>query len=335
MTAVLAAEGELTGSADAVVPDQKTDVLQQQQWRDEAKRQVYGSIRAEEAADFSKLGEPQPGEWLSIHDEPPQSLEKYKESAKVRPDKTRTTIVLQPLSEDGKVDANFKATLDALKEYAEAYFQMPARVAEPMELKIDNAEKDFRRLVPVGNRHGHYDHQYNGDLIMQDMLLKKLPDDASVYLGITMEDIWTRDLHWVFGLGSLEKRVGVYSLARFYPEFWGNHTIAGDDITALRRSCKVLNHETGHMFGLTHCIFFHCTMNGSNGLGETDNAPVHECPLCQRKLQWNIGYDPAKRFEALRAFYEKHELKPEAEWMAARIKHWNAVQKIEHAPGDE
>jgi bacterioferritin len=38
---------------------------------------------------------------------------------------------------------------------------------------------------------------------------------------------------------------------------------------SLRRSCKVLAHEIGHMFGLSHCVFFHCLMNGSNSLAES------------------------------------------------------------------
>jgi len=32
----------------------------------------------------------------------------------------------------------------------------------------------------------------------------------------------------------------------------------------LRRSMKVLTHETGHIFGLAHCVYFACVMNGSN-----------------------------------------------------------------------
>ena len=92
----------------------------------------------------------------------------------------------------------------------------------------------------------------------------------------------------------LEKKVGVYSLCRYYPEFWGGKSKAEDEVTGLRRACKVLNHETGHMFGITHCVFYHCSMNGSNSLSETDTAPIHFCPVCQRKLSWNIGFAPLK-----------------------------------------
>jgi len=53
----------------------------------------------------------------------------------------------------------------------------------------------------------------------------------------------------------------------------------------LRRSCKVLAHEMAHMFGIEHCIYFHCLMNGSNHLEESDARPMHLCPVDLRKLK--------------------------------------------------
>jgi len=56
------------------------------------------------------------------------------------------------------------------------------------------------------------------------------------------------------------------------------------------------------MFGLTHCTFFNCLMNGSNHLAESDRRPLHVCPVCLRKLQWSIGLDVLARYTALEAF---------------------------------
>ena len=134
-----------------------------------------------------------------------------------------------------------------------------------------------------------------------------------------MEDLFSGDLHYVFGLGDVRHRVGVYSLCRYFPEFWTQKRLPDAEVTALRRACKVLNHETGHMFGLYHCVFYDCSMNGSMSLQETDAAPIHFCPVCQRKLHWNIEYDPAKRLEMLRAFYAKHGMKEEAGIMEASL----------------
>jgi len=76
-------------------------------------------------------------------------------------------------------------------------------------------------------------------------------------------------------------------------------------------------------------------MNGSNSLSETDSQPIHFCPVCDRKLAWNIGYDQARRYEGLRNFYSKHELTHEAEWMEARIKNWKLMADKEERARDK
>ena len=59
-------------------------------------------------------------------------------------------------------------------------------------------------------------------------------------------------------------------------------------------------HEITHMFGLKHCIYFECTMNGSNGSFEGGRHPVVTlCPVCLIKLQMNIKFDVKERYEKL------------------------------------
>ena len=58
-------------------------------------------------------------------------------------------------------------------------------------------------------------------------------------------------------------------------------------------------HEICHMFGMSHCIFYHCIMNGSNHDEEALKRPVILCPVCLRKLQCVIGFDPLKRYQEL------------------------------------
>ena len=71
-------------------------------------------------------------------------------------------------------------------------------------------------------------------------------------------------------------------------------------------------------------------MNGSNSLAETDSQPLHFCPVCHRKLLWNIGFDPLKRYTTLETFYRDHKLTTESDWLAKRIKHWSVA--VEPAP---
>lgn len=47
----------------------------------------------------------------------------------------------------------------------------------------------------------------------------------------------------------------------------------GDSIAWKRRACHVIVHEIGHMFGIWHCVFYECTMNGFNSAHEQDRYP--------------------------------------------------------------
>ncbi len=88
----------------------------------------------------------------------------------------------------------------------------------------------------------------------------------------------------------------------------------------LRRSAKVLTHETAHMFGLVHCIYFKCVMNGSNHLQESDGRRMHFCPVCLRKLQWSVGVDAVKHYHELGRFYQHSRFSEEANWTERRLK---------------
>lgn len=283
------------------------------------KQKVYSNVLETEAQDFVRLNFPKPGEWLHQFPESGQSLEEYKaKDSKSLLNSRRRMIVLQPL---GVFSDEQRLLLDALKEYAQAYFQIPTRIAKPIELP-DPSKCTLVRILPLEQRHNQFDHQYEAIAIVNKLLLPKLPPDAAVYLGITMEDLYAGDSNYVFGFGSFENRTGVYSLARYYPEFWNVAPTEQTKLLTLRRSLKVLNHEASHVFGLKHCIFYDCTMNGSNSLDETDHSPIHECPVCHEKLHWNLKFDPQKRFQSLRDVYTKYGLLDEVAWISKRSEHW-------------
>lgn len=62
---------------------------------------------------------------------------------------------------------------------------------------------------------------------------------------------------------------------------------------------KVVNHELCHTFGMRHCIYYTCLMNGSNGYNEASTKDSHLCPICTRKLQYAIGFDFVERYEKM------------------------------------
>ena len=99
--------------------------------------------------------------------------------------------------------------------------------------------------------------------------------------------------------------------------------------TLLNRSCKVLVHEIGHLFGIGHCIYFNCCMNGSGHLEEDYRQSMHLCPVDLHKLQHCIGFDVALRYKRMAAFYRRHPQAFEAElqWIEKRLYFFEQKEK--------
>ncbi|XP_011817950.1 PREDICTED: archaemetzincin-2 isoform X3 [Colobus angolensis palliatus] len=159
-----------------------------------------------------------------------------------------------------------------------------------------------------------------GDILK--FLKKKKPEDAFCVVGITMIDLYPRDSwNFVFGQASLTDGVGIFSFARYGSDFYSmryegkvkklkktsssdysifnNYCIPEITSVLLLRSCKTLTHEIGHIFGLRHCQWLACLMQGSNHLEEADQRPLNLCPICLRKLQCAIGFNIVERYKAL------------------------------------
>lgn len=79
----------------------------------------------------------------------------------------------------------------------------------------------------------------------------------------------------------------------------------------LLRSLRLLVHELGHLFGLGHCVYFACLMNGSGHLGQDFQTPMHLCPVDLAKLKLRLGRsaDLLQRYRGLLRFYDEQEAK--------------------------
>jgi archaemetzincin len=262
----------------------------------------------EPADDFEPIPTLHPGDWLAVHYEPGQTFDEFIKSKPNHPDKTRKKIYLQPLGEFPKGQIPLT---DVLKEYAGAYFAMTVEVLPTLSL----SDKNITTRINTYTK--------NRQILTTDVLtiLKdNLPADAFCLLAITMEDLYPESSwNFVFGQASLSERVGVYSFARYDPAFYGDKRGKDYEKLILRRSCKVLVHETGHMFGLQHCIFFRCVMNGSNHLKESDSRPLYLCPVCLHKLHHSVGFDVISRYKNLYRFYKNFGFDDDAKWLAHRL----------------
>ena len=263
---------------------------------------------APDSASFEPISPPGPSDWLTAHEEPGQTFMQFAASNPNRPTRDRHTIYLLPL---GEFSAEHRPLIAPLRDFAAAFFAMDVKVLPPLPI---SAQLTTRR-----NPHTHQLQILTGDVL--NLLKSRLPADAFCIVAITMEDLYPQpSWNFVFGQASLRERVGVYSFARYDPAFYGQ-TRAEDYLTlVLRRSCKVLVHETGHIFGLPHCIYYNCVMNGSNHLQESDSRPLHLCPVCLRKLQWSVGFDVIQRYNALEKVSRAAGLSDEADWLDHEIK---------------
>lgn len=262
-----------------------------------------------DAPDFEPISKPGPHDWLAVHLESGQTFDDFKASRPNRPTESRRNIYLQPL---GEFVPDRSPAIEKLCEFASAFFALEVKALPPVSL--DKSKFTSRRNPNTGNL------QILTDDVL-DFLKGRLPADAFCLLAITMEDLYPEpSWNFVFGQASLRERVGVYSFARYDPAFYGEPRDSSYETLLLRRSCKVLAHETGHMFGLAHCTFFNCLMNGSNHLSESDRRPLHLCPVCLRKLQWSIGFDVVERYRALERATRANGFVDEAGWLNHRIK---------------
>jgi len=259
--------------------------------------------------DFKPVPLPGPHDWLVHHKEQGQTYDEYKRSAPLKPSGKRKILYLQPI---GFFPQEHSPSLENLKEFASAYFTLEVKMLTPISLSSYNIKTRINSFT--GKRQ-----VLTGDIL--DLFIKKIPPDGYCMLGITMEDLYPEPAwNFVFGQASLHERVGVFSFARYNPAFYGEGRTSDFSKLLLLRSCKVLAHETGHMFGIYHCIYYHCIMNGSNHLEESDARPIHLCPVCLRKLYHSIGFDIQRRYRELSSLYEKVGFKDEVRWVLNRLR---------------
>jgi archaemetzincin len=257
--------------------------------------------------DFEPVPGPGPNDWLAVHSERGQTFTNFVRSRRNKPDAVRNTIYLQPLED---FETAKGPSLQILAQFAGAFFSVPIRTLSPSTV---SGRKITTRTNP-----------YTGQpqLLTRDVLrhlLQILPKDAFCIVGVTMRDLYPApSWNFVFGEASLDDRVGVFSFARYDPQFYGIQTV-DQEALVLRRSCKVLAHETSHMFGIQHCIFFNCLMNGSNHLDESDRRPLHLCPIDLRKLHYSIGFDIDQRYRVLLEFARTAGFKDEVRWLEKRL----------------
>lgn len=108
-------------------------------------------------------------------------------------------------------------------------------------------------------------------------------------------------------------------------------TIGGDFSRAwLSRVCRTASHELGHCFGIDHCTFYACMMQGTASAAEDARQPPYLCPVDLAKVLRATGADEGERYRKILKFCEQHS----GEHMFAAFAAWIGVrlQQVKKVP---
>ena len=253
------------------------------------------------------------GDWLSSQREEGETFEEYLASDPPLPTRERNTIYVLPV---GSFTAQQRRAIELAAEYMRAYYDLPVR--ELPETKLGTVPREMQRRLEFRNNL-----QIRSEFFLEEMLPQRLPDDGAALIAFTNYDLYPSETWaFVFGQASLKHRVGVWSLYRFADLKTGRY----NERLLTDRTLKIAMHETGHMFGMKHCIKYECLMAGTNHLAETDRRPLDNCPECMAKLAWAMDYDPVERYRNLEAFWRSQGRREEAGLMAKKAEAAAAVK---------
>ncbi|KAN0095689.1 hypothetical protein V8E51_016400 [Hyaloscypha variabilis] len=92
----------------------------------------------------------------------------------------------------------------------------------------------------------------------------------------------------------------------------------------LGRVCRTASHELGHCFGMDHCVYYACCMQGTASIIEDARQPPYLCPVDLQKVLCATGADERERYKRIEEFCgrfgEVQMFRALAAWIRERIR---------------
>ncbi|CAF4807153.1 unnamed protein product [Rotaria socialis] len=226
---------------------------------------------------------PKPGYWgwLNQRQECGQTFDSFEQMpTKAIPHSTFKTIYIQPI---GSFDHPRAPSLELIGQFAQAFFLGCDVTILPM---VDFNESMKNRINSQTKQI-----QYQTSGLLEYLVRARNQRDTEkeiLCVAVTMADIYPDETYnFVYGRARATDSTGVYSFSRLDPLFpmppyksMNRELTDVDRIIILRRCIKILLHEICHLFGLKHCIYYLCLMNGANNEIEMDQQTLFVCPVC-------------------------------------------------------
>jgi archaemetzincin len=270
-----------------------------------ARKPKRGILSGAASGLFEAKRQPGPHDWLNgpgVKDRKGQTYAQWNMERRRRP-KDGDVIRLVPL---GDLDPE-ELDVEWLCQCVRCFFTgmevevLPAVPTKDLLKTITHRENDYGTQLLTTDIHR----------LLDSMHGKRKGTNAFATMAFSMFDLYPKpEWNFVFGQAKPFVGTGVFSFARYR---------AHDRNTFHMRCAKVLCHELGHLFGLSHCVWFQCLMCGSNGDWESDQHPVHVCPVCLAKIDAALGgVDLIAREASLEQFWRDSGFETEAGWCQRR-----------------